>query len=157
MLTYVLTFTFDKQTSGRDTFVFNAFNYYKISDFNPVPEDVVSFKGTRENGGEFSKIKIGSNCVEYGFFIVVASAGSCSIPVTETFTESFTAPSAGLYASYEEGNTAMTAGTGQFTLRVPTGSLYITGLLLNSSTSGSTKKFKITVDDSGTITATEVS
>ena len=29
------TFTFDKQTSGRDTFVFNAFNYYKISDSCP--------------------------------------------------------------------------------------------------------------------------
>ena len=30
------------------------------------------------------------------------------------------------------------------------------GVVLNSSTSGSTKKFKITVDDSGTISATEV-
>ena len=157
MLTYVLTFTFDKQTSGRDTFVFNAFNYYKISDFNPVPEDVISFKGTGESGVEFSEITIGSNCVEYGLFIVVASAGGCSIPVTETFTYSFDAPSAGLYARYEEGNTAITAGTGQFTLRVPTGSLYITGLLLKSSTAGSAKRFKITVDDSGAITATEVS
>ena len=31
------------------------------------------------------------------------------------------------------------------------------GIILNSSTAGSTKKFKITVDDSGTISATEVS
>ena len=30
------------------------------------------------------------------------------------------------------------------------------GLIVPSSTSGSTKKFKITVDDSGTLTATEV-
>ena len=30
------------------------------------------------------------------------------------------------------------------------------GIILNSSTAGSTKKFKITVDDSGTLTATEV-
>ena len=30
------------------------------------------------------------------------------------------------------------------------------GVIVPSSTSGSTKKFKITVDDSGTITATEV-
>lgn len=33
---------------------------------------------------------------------------------------------------------------------------YPTNMILNSSTSGSTKKFKITVDDSGTLTATEI-
>lgn len=151
-----VTFTFDKQTSGRDTFVFNQYNYYKVSDFTPAQEDVISFKGTRESGLEFSRIKIGSNCVEYGLFIVVSSAGVCSIPVTDTVTYSFTAPSAGLYAMYKEDNTGMTAGTGEFTLRGSTGSLSITGLLLKSSTSGSAKKFKITVDDSGTISATEV-
>ena len=153
----VATFIFDKQTSGRDTFNFNAFNYYKISDFNTAPEDVISFKGTREGGVEFSKITIGSNCVKYGYFIVVASAGECSLPVSETTTFSFTAPSAGLYAMYKVDNPRYTAGTGEFTLRASTGSLFITGLLLKSSTAGSTKKFKITVDDSGTITATEVS
>ena len=152
----VATFTFDKQTSGRDTFKFNEFNYYKISDFNPAPEDVVSFKGTRESGNNWSEITTGSNCVEYGFFIVVASAGGCSIPISETTTLSFTAPSAGLYAQYEEGNQNMTAGTGEFTLRASTGSSYITGLLLKSSTTDSTKKFKITVDDNGTLKATEV-
>ena len=146
-----VTFTFDKQTSGRDTFVFNAYNYYKISDFNPAPEDVISFKGTRENGVKFSEITIGSNCVEYGLFIVVASAGVCSLPGLETTTISFTSPSAGLYARYEEGNQVMTAGTGQFTL------IQMDGLTIKSSTANSTKKFRITVDDSGTITATEVS
>lgn len=153
----VATFTFDKQTSGRDTFVFNAFNYYKISDFNPAPENVISFKGTTEDGGKSSIIMTGSNCVGYGFFIVVAAAGRCSLPVTETVTYSFDAPSAGLYACYNEGNTAMTAGTGEFTLRASTGSLYITGLLLKSSTADSTKKFRITVDDSGVPTITDES
>ena len=38
----VATFTFDKQTSGRDTFDFNGFNFYKISDFNPSPSEVIS-------------------------------------------------------------------------------------------------------------------
>ena len=145
-----VTFTFDKQTSGRDTFVLNAFNYYKISDFNPAPENVISFKGTVENGGESSEITIGSNCVEYGLFIVVASAGGCSIPITETVTDSFTAPSAGLYAMYTEGYASLTAGTGQFTL------MQIDGLAIKSSTANSTKKFRITVDDSGTLKATEV-
>ena len=152
----VATFTFDKQTSGRDTFNFNSFNYYKISDFNPAPENVTSFKGTRESGAELSSITIGSNCVEYGFFIVVASAGDCSLSVTDSVF-SFTAPSAGLYACYKENNAAMTAGTGEFTLKPSSENyIYITGLLLKSSTLSSTKKFKITVDDSGTLSATEV-
>lgn len=145
-----VTFTFDKQTSGRDTFVFNAFHYYKISDFNPAPENVISFNGTAENGDEQSKITTGNNCVEYGFFIVVASAGRCSLPVTDTVTFSFDATSAGLYAMYFEGNTSITAGTGQFTL------MQMDGLTIKSSTANSTKKFRITVDDSGTLTATEV-
>ena len=152
----VATFTFDKQTSGRDTFEFDGFNYYKISDFNPAPEDVVSFKGTRESGDNYSKITTGSNCVGYGFFIVVATAGPCSLAITEANTGSFIASSAGLYACYEVGDTYQTAGTGEFTLRASTESSYITGLLLKSSTTDSTKKFKITVDDSGTLKATEV-
>lgn len=153
----VATFTFDKQTSGRDTFVFDAFHYYKISDFNPAPEDVISFKGTTEFGTEYSEINIGNNCVEYGLrFIIVASAGSCSLPITETVTGSFTAPSAGLYAMYTVDNQYQTAGTAEFIIKPSSGSLFITGLLLKSSTAGSTKKFKITVDDSGTLKVTEV-
>ena len=144
------TFTFDKQTSGRDTFVFNGFNYYKISDFNPAPENVVSFIGTAENGDEQSRITIGSNCAGYGFFIVVSATGYCSLPIKETVTKSFTAPSAGLYAAYVEGHTPNTAGTGQFTL------MQMDGLTIKSSTANSTKRFRITVDDSGTISATEV-
>ena len=50
----------------------------------------------------------------------------------------------------------MTAGTGEFTLREATGSFSITGLFLKSSTANSTKKFKITVDDSGALKATEI-
>ena len=144
------TFTFDKQTSGRDTFVFNGVNYYKISDFNPAPENVISFNGTAENGDKQSIITIGSNCAKYGFFIVVAATGDCSLPVTETVTKSFTAPSAGLYAVYVEGHTPNTAGTGQFTL------MQMDGLTIKSSTANSTKRFRITVDDTGTLKATEV-
>ena len=152
----VATFIFDKQTSGRDTFVYNAYNYYKISDFNPAPEDVISFKGISESGVNYSEIIAGNNCVGYGDFIVVASAGDCSLSVTGTVF-SFTAPSAGLYAIYEENEVNTTAGTGEFTLKPSSENyIYITGLLLKSSTLGSTKKFKITVDDSGALTATEI-
>ena len=141
----VATFTFDKQTSGKDTFVFNAFNYYKISDFNPAPDDVISFTGTRESGDDYSRIITGNNCSEYGLFIVVASAGDCSIPITETTTFSFTASSAGLYAQYEKGKPSITAGTGEFTLRWPI------EILLRSSQSYNTKQFKMAIDDSGII------
>ena len=152
----VATFTFDKQTSGRDTCVFNSYDYYKISDFNPSHEDVISCKGTKESGEKYSEIFIGNNCVGYGDFIVVASAGECSLLVTESVF-SFTAPSAGLYAKYEENNSYMTAGTGEFTLKPSSENyIYITGLFLKSSTHGGTKKFKITVGDSGTLSATEV-
>lgn len=153
----VATFTFDKQTSGRDTFVFNAFNYYKISDFNPALEDVISFHGTRESGDEYFNFAAGHNCVDYGLFIVVASAGRCSLRVSETTTHWFTAPSAGLYAMYDVNNPLMTAGTAEFTLKPSNENyIYIDGVFLKSSTTGSTKKFRITVDDSGTISATEV-
>ena len=150
MVSSIATFTFDKITTGRYTFVCNDFTYYKISDFRPSPEDVISFTGTRENGEEASIITAGNNCVEYGLFIIILSAGACELPITETVTYSFSAPSAGLYARYEGGNTSMTAGTGQFTL------MSIDGLTIKSSKYGSTKKFRITVDDSGTLTATEV-
>ena len=153
----VATFTFDKQTSGRDTFVLNAFNYYKISNFNPSPSDVISFEGTDELGNKYSGINTGNNCTGYGrVFIVVASAGVCFIPDSETKTFSFTAPSAGLYALYEADNPVFTAGTAEFTLKPSSENyIYIKGLFLKSSTTNSTKKFKITVDDSGTISATE--
>ena len=154
----VATFTFDKQTSGRDTFNFNGTNYYKISDFNPAPEDVISFEGTNELGEEYSVINTGNNCVAYGaFFIVVASAGVCSLAISETTTRSFTSPSAGLYAMYNADNPGFTAGTAEFTLKPSSENyIYIKGLFLKSSTPDSNKKFKITVDDSGKISATEV-
>ena len=41
--------SFDKVTEGRDTFRFNNQDYYKISEFSPSREDVISFSGTREN------------------------------------------------------------------------------------------------------------
>ena len=150
MVSSIATFTFDKITTGRHIVEFNNFFFYKISDFSPAPEDVISFTGTRENGEEYSIITVGNNCVQYGLFIIVLSAGACELPITETSNYSFSAPSAGLYARYEGDNTSMTAGTGQFTL------MSINGLTIKSSTYGSTKRFRITVDDSGTLTATEV-
>lgn len=150
MVSATVSFTFDKQTTGRDTFVFNAFDYYKISDFNPDSADVISFNGTRANGDVYNTIQTGINCVGYGLFIVVNSPGSCSLPVTSSATMNFTASSSGLYAKYGEGNEINTAGTANFEMKNQT------GIVLYSSTINSGKKFKISVDDSGTLSVTEV-
>ena len=138
--------SFDKVTEGRDTFVFNGFNYYKISEFSPSREDVISFSGTHSNGDVFSDINEGENCCEYGFFIVVYQAGQCRLTVGSTI-QSFNAPSAGLYACYKSGNDFMTAGTYNFTLRL------VRNIIQSSTTF---KRYYLDVDDSGTMTATEV-
>lgn len=138
--------TFDKQTSGRDSFVFNGFSYYKFSEFSPAPADVIGFSGTRENGKAYSDIAAGKNCCRYGLFVVVTKAGECSLPITSTVSGSFTAPSTGLYAMCKDNNTVMTAGDAEFT--------YMRANLLVISPTG--KKFKIAVDDTGTLSATEV-
>ena len=139
--------TFDKVTEGRDTFVFNAFNYYKISEFSLSRENVISFSGTRENGAVLSTIKEGENCRGYGSFIVVYKTGQCTLAVDSTTSYSFNAPSAGLYARYESGNIQMTAGTYNFTCRL------VRNIIQNYTTF---KRYYLDVDNSGTLTATEV-
>ena len=109
------TGTFDGITDGRDTFVFNGFSYYRMSDFSPYPEEIISFFGTRANGQASSNKTIGENCCEYGLFIIVNKAGICKLAISSTVTKEFTAPSIGLYARYQSGNTAMTAGDYNFT------------------------------------------
>ena len=141
-----ILFTFDQQTSGRDSFKFNADNYYKISEFSPAPADVISFSGTRANGKPLSGINAGENCCQYGLFVVVTKAGECLLPITSTVSGSFTAPSVGLYAKYQSGNDWQIAGTAKFT--------YLHADLLVMSPTG--KKFRVTVDDTGTLSATEV-
>ena len=150
----VFSFTFDKQTSGRPYFNFNNFTYYKISDFAPAPENVISFIGTNENGENSSKITVGNNCAEYGCFIVVTSAGTCSLPIGGGIYALYP-QSTGLYARYPEYNNKSAAGTGKFILQINS-SWPANGLLLKSSNPNSTKKFQITVDDNGALTATEV-
>ena len=139
--------TFDKVTEGRDTFKFNAFNHYKISEFSPRRENVISFSGTRESGVASSIIYEGENCRGYGPFIVVNKAGQCTLAVDSTTSDSFNAPSGGLYARYESGNIHMTAGTYNFTCRL------VRNIIQSPTTF---KRYYLDVDDSGTLTATEV-
>ena len=143
------SFTFDKVTSGRDSFVFNGADYYKISDFNVKEASVISFDVTSADGKKSTYKEVGYNCVQYGDFIIVNSPGNCHFEISGT-TINFTAPSAGLYACYMDGNNAATAGTGIFNItRISDGEIIL------SSTPDTTKKFRITVDNAGTLKATE--
>lgn len=133
--------SFDKVTENRDTFVFNAYSYYKLSDFSPKREDVISFSGTRANGDVCSYIYEGKNCCQYGYFIVVYQAGQCNLVVAGTDKSfNFNAPSAGIYAMYEPNSDELTAGTYNFTLRL------VRNIVQSSTTF---KRYYLDVDDSG--------
>ena len=135
--------SFDKVTVGRDTFIFNAYDYYKISEFAPKREYVISFSGTRANGDVYSTITEGENCCAYGFFIVVYQAGECTLE-----SRSFNAPSAGLYACYSSDNYSMTAGTYNFTYK------FMSNIIQSSTTF---KRYYLDVDNSGALIVAEVS
>lgn len=160
-----ISFEFDQRSENRDNFIYNGYRYYKISDFSPDATEVVAFHGTRAGGSVFSLYKKGTNCDQYGFFIVVTTAGSCSLPVNDNVTAHFTAPSTGLYACYTPGNLEQTAGVGEFILPLKYSSVdanlqpiisNIKYIEIKSSTTGSSKKFRITVDDTGALSATEI-
>lgn len=139
--------SFDKVTEGRDTFVFNAGNYYKVSKFAPKREDVISFSGTRSDGSELSNITEGEYCCKYGSFIVVYQPGTCTLAVNSTTSRSFNAPSSGLYACYTSGDDFHTAGTYNFTLRL------VRNMIQSSTTF---KRYYLDVDDSGVLIVNEV-
>ena len=143
------SFTFDKVTSGRETFRYNAFDYYKISDFNVKEANVISFDVTSADGKKSTYKEVGYNCVQYGDFIIVNSPGNCHFEISG-HTQSFEAPSAGLYARYKDGNNAATAGTGIFNIT----RISDTEIIL-SSIPDTTRKFRITVDNTGVLKATE--
>ena len=143
------SFTFDKVTSGRETFRYNGFDYYKISDFNVKEASVISFDVTSADGKKNTYKNVGYNCANYGGFIIVNSPGNCDFEING-HTINFTAPSAGLYARYKDGNNAATAGTGIFNIT----RISDTEIIL-SSTPDTTKKFRITVDNTGALKATE--
>ena len=138
--------SYDRKTEGRDTFIFNSFDYYKISDFVIAHEEILDFAGTNVNNVAISTVSNGENCVECGLFIVVNKAGRCSLTI-ETTKIYFTAPSTGLYACYNGATNYSTAGTYDFRFNV------VEPIVTNPSTR---KKYYITVDDTGTLKATEV-
>lgn len=147
--------------------------YVKVSDFNAKSKCVVSSKSINFTGTEvtYSKETVVHGC-KCGRFLIVNDASYIVIDSGVYYP-----PSPGVYAQYVEGNDTETAGI--LTIDVvekedvatkqsiggvivgdgldvsDDGLLSATNVIV-SSTTGSTKRFRITVDDSGTLSATEV-
>jgi hypothetical protein len=106
-----------------------------------LPERVQSLVGTPE---------VGTNCATVGYVIVVYEAGSC----TTSEGKSFQAPQAGTYFQ-RISDTSYAIDLGEVLTGVALETT-ASGCVVNSSTTGSTKRFAITVDDDGVIKAAEV-
>lgn len=133
-------------------------NLYKISDFLPTDDELIGATLEFSNGSstKITSAEISSSSYS-GITVVVDSIfivrQDNSIDGEVTFLEK------GVYTYYmgsenpyfkKLSNERTTPMAREF---LPS---EVNEFIMNSSTSGSTKKFKITVDDSGTIKATEV-
>ena len=137
--------------------------YYKVSDDLPDPNDVI--QGALYSGpdGIYLDAKVSDgyennvNCLydtNVGAFII------CYQTSVTFFNKTYSVPSTGVYLSA----TINDMGDGDMYLQVQHVNTIdkkfipseLNEMILPSSTSGSSKKFKITVDDTGTISATEV-
>ena len=144
---HTMSITWDGNKDGKDTFVYNAEHYYKISDTVPKFKRIQSVSTSRSSDStKFTNLYEGENCYRAGSSVVVTKAGTCRLAVDEGGTmKSFTAPSTGIY--FWTNN----ADAYQTDLEA---SLFIEqdGIIVNSAS----KKWKIAVDDNGAISATEI-
>lgn len=146
-----LRLTWDAFDMTVDRFGYHGATYYKVSDEVIPFEDVKSVLTTNVSGSTSSNDSIlenGINCYVAGWTaIVVLTPGECNTDTSGSpGNTKFTAPSAGIYFAYRHNTDYVNS------LNLTYYSRYQTGLIVNSPT----KKFKITVDDSGTISATEI-
>lgn len=95
-------FSWSGDTYGRETFMYNAFTYYKISDVAIAYKELSGAESIRSsNGNRNLDFYHGKNCYRAGSCIVVENAGQCELePVGGSGRfMSFNAPSPGVYAS----------------------------------------------------------
>ena len=149
----------DGNIEGRDYLTRNGWNYYKVSDEVPVFDNIL-YAHTQEFDGETGEpsdtsnaLHEGENCYRLGRAIVVtvAGEGSCKDNKPGAGTSSvdrFTAPSTGIYLWKND-----TYGDRDGILTIKE----IENLVQEAIVlTGRKKKFYITVDDNGNLTATEV-
>lgn len=143
---HTMSITWDGNKDGKDTFAWNDFRYYKISDDVPVFKRIQSVSTSSNGSSELSDLYEGENCYCAGFSIVVTKAGACQLAANKGGTmQPFTAPSAGIYFWTNK------TGAYQTSLEL-TSSIEQDGIIVNSAS----KKWKIAVDDNGVISATEI-
>lgn len=94
-------FSWGGDTYGRETFMYNAFTFYKISDVAIAYKELSGAESIRSNGNRNLNFYYGKNCYRAGSCIVVENAGRCELePVGGSGSfMSFNAPSPGVYAS----------------------------------------------------------
>ena len=143
---HTMSITWDGNTDGKDTFVWDDWHYYKMSDAAPEFKHIQSVSTSRsDDSTKNTELYEGKNCYKAGLGIVVTKAGACQLAANEGGTiKPFTAPSTGIYfwGDNDVYQTDLEA------------SLFIEqdGIIVNSAS----KKWKIAVDDNGTISATEI-
>lgn len=144
---HTMSITWDGNTDGKDMFVWNGWHYYKMSDAAPEFKHIQSVSTSRSNDStKNTKLYEGKNCYYAGLSIVVTKAGACKLAVNQGGAmQAFTAPSTGIYFYRNDD------GVYQTGLEA---SLFIeqAGIIVNSVS----KKWEITVDDNGAISATEI-
>ena len=150
-------------TNGLESAQIGTTFYYKVSDDLPDPNDVIQGAIYGGPDGSYFEAKVSDGyqknetCLydtNIGVFII------CYQTSITFFNKTYSVPSTGVYF-VEDANIM---GDGDMYLQVQHVNTIdkkfipseLNEMILPSSTSGSTKKFKITVDDSGTISATEV-
>ena len=139
----------DGNTDGLDSFDANLFNYYKVSPINVELDHISKVRVIAANNTSGNVVEneatLGTNCYNGLGYIVVTEAGNC---VTSEGYE-FTAPSTGVYFTkhnYESGL--------RWTRYLEIDTRRENSILYLTNPSG--VKYAITVDDSGNLTATEV-
>lgn len=144
---HTYSFTWDGDTSDRDTLTFNAMTYYKVSNAVPDFNSITDCMSMTNDGQPHPELYEGTNSYRAGFSIIVTQSGSCAMRIYEgsTTISSFTAPSTGVYfhmnADGTRYQTNLTLSFGQ----QPVG-VYV------NATSG--EKFNIGVADDGVVTTT---
>lgn len=147
----------DGTKGARDNFKYNGMSYYKISD-SYLPYESFSrcfYTTVHPNGGESRDITSESipSSEIYGAaykigWLIMGKAGSYTGQLG-----SFTIPSDGLYSITNDVEYQRYVSNCDLFEKIQPSPLFIE---LLSSTPSSTKKFRITVDDTGALTATEV-
>ena len=133
----LMVFEWDGNTEGLDTFVDNGIPFYKVSDVVIPVEHIVSLKSERSDGHTSEDVYTNS----YGCLV-----GQYSAAIV-TNAENNNIPSNGVYFRY-------TAENGIRCLRVEIDTRRENTILYLNNPSG--VKYAITVDDSGVLSATEV-